>query len=90
MAVLVPSFLGRQRCLKALEQGVHGRVAALLMGSGAVSRRQSIKSVRGFGAVTFLGSSEVPRREILFWPSQNGLGNEATNTLSGVARLFLF
>ena len=42
MAVLVLPFLGRQRCLKALEQGVHGRVAALFMGSGAVSRRQSI------------------------------------------------
>ena len=34
------------------EHGVHGRAAALFMGSGAVSRRQSKPSVRGPGAVT--------------------------------------
>ena len=36
MAVLVLAFLGQWGCFKALGQGVHGRAAALFMGSGAV------------------------------------------------------
>ena len=39
LPVLVIPFMGREHCLKALEQGVHGRVAALFLGSGVVSRR---------------------------------------------------
>ena len=47
------------------EHGVHARAAALFIGSGAVSRRQSTPSVRGSGAVTCVGSPGVPRREML-------------------------
>ena len=49
------------------EHGVHGRAVALFMGSGAVSRRQSKRSVRGSRAVTRVGSSGVPRRQMRFF-----------------------
>ena len=47
------------------EHGVYGRAAALFMGSGAVSRRQSKPSVRVSGAVTCVGGPGVPRHEMV-------------------------